>query len=58
MHYIYIYIYIYIVVAHLRLVHLTSLICDVNRWLSGRVSALQSMVAGSIFCGRDHGIHC
>ena len=29
-----------------------------NWWLSGRVSALHSVVAGSISSGGDHGIHC
>ena len=32
--------------------------CDVHWHLSGRVSALHSMVAGSISSGEDHGIHC
>ena len=29
-----------------------------DSWLSGRVSALQSVVAGLISSGGDHGIHC
>ena len=32
--------------------------CDVDRWLSGRVSALHSVVTGSISSGGNHGIHC
>ena len=32
--------------------------CDVDWWLSGRISALHSVGAGSIFSGKDHGIHC
>ena len=45
--------------AQLRwLVDLAALVCKVNCWLSCRVSALQSVVAGSIFSGRDHSIHC
>ena len=32
--------------------------CDVGWWLSGRVSAVHSVVAGSIFRGGDHGILC
>ena len=31
--------------------------CDVDRWLSGRVSARQSVVAGSIISARNQGIH-
>ena len=37
--------------------NLRSLICDVDRGLSGSVSALHYVVAGSIFSGVDHGIH-
>ena len=32
--------------------------CDVDWWLCGRVSALHSVVAGSISSRGDHGIHC
>ena len=31
--------------------------CDLDGWLSDRVSTLQSVVAGSIPSGGDHGIH-
>ena len=41
----------------LWLVNLASLVCDVDRWLSGRVSALHSVVAGLISSGGDHGIY-
>ena len=34
------------------------LVCDMNWWLSCRVSALQSLVASSIASSRDYGIHC
>ena len=34
------------------------LVCDMNWWLSSRVLALQSVVAGSISSGGDYGIHC
>ena len=34
------------------------IMCDVDWWLSGRVSALHSVVAGSIFSGGDHSIYC
>ena len=40
------------------LVNLASLVCDMDSWLSCRVSALQSVVTGSIFSDGDHGIHC
>ena len=40
------------------LVDLASFVCDMNWWLSCRVSALQSVVAGSISSGGDYGIHC
>ena len=40
------------------LVNLALLACDMNWWLSCRVSALQSVVAGSISSGGDYGIHC
>ena len=40
------------------LVNLTSLVCDVDGQVSGRVSALESEVAGSISSGEDHGIRC
>ena len=33
---------------------LASLVCDMNCWLSCRVSAMQSVVAGSISSGGDH----
>ena len=39
------------------LVDLASLVCDMNWWLSCRVSALQSVVAGLISSGGDYGIH-
>ena len=41
-----------------QLVDLASLVCDMNWWLSSRVSALQSVVAGLISRGGDYGIHC
>ena len=47
-------IYIYIP----WLVIWVSLVCDVDWWLSGRVLALHSVVAGLISSGGDHGIHC
>ena len=40
------------------IVDLTSLVCDDDWWLSGRVSALNSVVAGLISSGGNHGIHC
>ena len=40
------------------LVNLASLLCDVDRWLSGRVLALHSVVASLISSGGDHSIHC
>ena len=40
------------------LVDLASLVCDINWCLSCRVSALQSVVTGSISSGGDYGIHC
>ena len=40
------------------LVNSTMLVCDADQWLSGRFSALHFVVAGSISCGGDHGIHC
>ena len=46
-------------VAHLSsLVKLASLACDVGRWLSDTVSALHSMVAGSLSSDGCHGIRC
>ena len=39
------------------LVDLASLRCDMNRWLSGRVLILHSVVTGSISSGGDDGIH-
>ena len=46
-------------VTHLPwLVNLASFVCDVDQWLSVRVSALRSVVTGSISSGADHGIHC
>ena len=42
----------------LWLVGLASLACDMNWWLSCRVSALQSVVAGSISSGGGYGIRC
>ena len=38
-------------------VNLASLVGDADRWLSGWVSALPSVVAGSNSSGEDHGIH-
>ena len=43
--------------SHTRQIDLESLVHDVYRWLSGRVSAQHSVVTGSISSGRDHGIH-
>ena len=40
------------------LVNLASLVCDVDWWLSVRVLALHSVVAGLISSEGDHGIHC
>ena len=40
------------------LVDLSSLSGDMNWWLRCSVSAVQSVVAGSISSGRDYGIHC
>ena len=40
------------------LVDLASLVCDMNCWLSRKVSALQTVVAGSISSGGDYAIHC
>ena len=40
------------------LVGLVSLVCDMDRWLSRRVLAQQSVVVGSISSGGDHCIHC
>ena len=40
------------------IVNLASLVCDMDSWLSCRVLALQSVVAGSISSGGDYGIHC
>ena len=37
---------------------MASLPCDADRWVSSRVSALHSVVTGSISSGGDHGIHC
>ena len=37
---------------------MASLVCDVNWWLSCRVSVLQSVVTGSISSGGDYGMHC
>ena len=39
------------------LVNLAILVCDMDWWLSCRVLALQSVVAGSISSGGDHSIH-
>ena len=41
-----------------NLVDLASLVCDMTWWLSCRVLALQSVVAGSISSGEDYSIHC
>ena len=35
-----------------------SLLCDTDRWPSGRVSDLQSVVAGLISSVGDHSMHC
>ena len=40
------------------IVDLASFLCDMNWWLSCRVSAIQSVVAGSISSVGDYGIHC
>ena len=40
------------------LVDLASLVCNRNWWISCRVSALQSVVAGSISRGGGYGEHC
>ena len=40
------------------LVDLASLMCDMNCWLSCRISSLQSVVAGLISSGGDYSIHC
>ena len=37
---------------------MASLVYDMDQWLSCRVSALQSVVAGSISSGRNHNMHC
>ena len=42
----------------IKLANLASLVCDMNCWLGCRVSAQQSVVAGSISSSGDHGIHC
>ena len=42
----------------IRSVDLSSLLCDMNWRVSCCVSALQSVVAGSISIGGDYGIHC
>ena len=36
---------------------LALFVCDVGRWLFGRVSGLNSEIAGSISSEGDHGIH-
>ena len=41
----------------LWLINLASLVCDMNCWLSCRISVLQSVVTGSISSGGDHSIH-
>ena len=38
-------------------IDLASFVCDMNSWLSCRVSALQSVIAGLISSSEDHGIH-
>ena len=38
--------------------NLASPVCDFNWYLSGRVSALHSVVTGSVSSGGDHGINC
>ena len=38
--------------------NLASLVCDVDQWLSGRVSTLHSVVTGSIISKVDPRIHC
>ena len=40
------------------IVDLSLLVCNVGRWLNGRVLALHSVVASSISSEGDHGIHC
>ena len=40
------------------LVNLTWLECDMNCWLSCRLSPLQSVVTGPISSGGGHGIYC
>ena len=40
------------------LVNLASLVCDMGYWLSGKVSALHSVVAGSISTGGGQGKRC
>ena len=47
----------YLAALLLWLVDLASLVCDMNWWLSCRVSALQSVVAWSISSCGDYGIH-
>ena len=36
----------------------TKYVACVHLWLSGSVSTLYTVVAGSISSGGDHGIHC
>ena len=53
MNYIYIYIYIYIYCARAFTItsNLATLLCDMDRWPSGKVLALHSS-------GGDHSMHC
>ena len=39
------------------LINLTSLVCNVGQYLSGRVSALHYVIVGLISSGGDHGIY-
>ena len=52
------YIFFFFLIILPWLVNLASLMYDVDQWLSGRVSALDSVVPGLIFSGGDHSIHC
>ena len=67
--YVYMYICMYIYMSVCMYVYmwvwvsvcvwtLASFVCDMNWWLSCRVLAMQSVVAGSISSGGDYGIHC
>ena len=41
----------------IRIINLVSRVCGMDRWVSYRVSVLQSVVAVSIFSCGDHGIY-